>query len=132
MQVFAVPSAAPPAAAWALLSRPGRWQEWAPHIRGAWGLGEPVVREGARGAARLLGVVPVPAVITSVHEGTSWTWRVGGVVDMDHRVAPRVGGCEIVVTLEAPGPLEAALGATYGPVVRLLIGRLARVAARQA
>ena len=49
-----------PETAWALLACPTRWKEWAPHVRGAWGLGWPQVREGAVGAVRLFGVVPVP------------------------------------------------------------------------
>ncbi len=121
-------SAAEPAAAWALLARPARWHEWAPHVRGAWGLGEPEVRVGARGAARLLGVVPVPAVVTAKEEGRSWTWRVGPV-DMVHLVDREPGGCSVGLDLHAPGPVEAVLARTYGPVVRLLLVRLARRAA---
>jgi hypothetical protein len=115
-------------AAWALLAQPGRWHEWAPHVRGAWGLGAPEVRRGAVGAVRLLGVVPVPARIVDVVPNRSWSWRVGGVL-MDHRVTPRVGGgCVIGVDLAARAPLEAVLGASYGPVVAALVVRLARVA----
>jgi hypothetical protein len=47
------------ATAWALLARPDRWHEWAPHLRGAWGLSDPATGEvepGRRGAVRLLGV----------------------------------------------------------------------------
>jgi hypothetical protein len=50
---------APPERAWELVSRPDRWSSWAPHIRGAWGLGSPQVEAGARGAARPFGIVPV-------------------------------------------------------------------------
>jgi hypothetical protein len=123
-------SAAAPADAWSLVARPARWHEWAPHLRGAWGLGDGEVAVGARGAARLLGVVPVPAQIVAKEPGRSWTWRVGGVVEMDHRVERRAGGCIVAVTIAAPGPLEAGLGVSYGPVVALLVRRLARVAAR--
>lgn len=129
------PSAAPPAEAWALIARPGRWAQWSPHVRGAWGLAGPdgTVREGARGAARLLGVVPVPAVITTVRPGRSWTWRVAGTVTMDHVVEPGPdGGSLVTVTLAAPPPLEAALARTYGPLVGVLVRRLARVAAEAA
>ena len=118
-----------PADAWALLARPGRWHEWAPHVRGAWGLGSPEVEEGARGAARLLGVVPVPAVVVAKRAGRSWTWRVGPVL-MAHRVAPRTSGCEVAVDLSAPAPLEAALARTYGPLVARLVRNLARKAER--
>ena len=111
-------------AAWALLAQPRRWHEWAPHVRGAWGLGDDEVRAGARGAARLLGVVPVPAVVTDKQEGRSWTWRVGPV-DMVHAVRPDDGGCEVAVELHAPAPVEALLARTYGPLCGVLVQRLA-------
>jgi hypothetical protein len=128
MRTFAAMTDAPPAAAWALLAEPGRWHEWAPHIRGAWGLGAPEVRTGARGAVRLASAVPVPARVTSVDPGRAWTWRVG-VVDMTHRVEARASGSLVAVDLRAPGPLEPALAAAYGPVITWTLRRLARRAA---
>ncbi|WP_205696056.1 SRPBCC family protein [Conexibacter sp. SYSU D00693] len=132
---YASAARADPAVAWSLIARPSRWPAWAPHLRGAWGLAgtDGWVREGARGAARLLGAVPVPARIVRVVDGTSWTWRVGGV-EMDHRVepaAPGEGGCVVAVTMSAPAPVELALRATYGPVVSLLVDHLARAAERE-
>ena len=125
-------SSAAPDDAWALMARPDRWSRWAPHLRGAWGLGAPEVRTGARGAARLLGVVPVPAKITGKAVGGPtrwWSWRVGPV-ELIHRVGPRAGGGSVVgVDLKAPPPIEAALRVSYGPVVALLVRNLARVAA---
>jgi len=122
-------SSAPPEAAWPLLAQPSLWHRWAPQLRGAWGLGEPEVVLGARGAARLLGVLPLPVQITAKEPGRSWAWRVSGVVDMDHRVEPRpAGGCAIVVTMAAPARAEAALRVTYGPLVAVIVRRLARVA----
>ncbi len=119
-------SSADPATAWALLARPGRWHEWAPHVRGARGLGEPEVRAGARGVVRLLGLVPVPATI--LERGVrSWRWRVAGV-ELEHRVQAREDGCEIVLVIEAPAAAEAVLRVTYGPLVGLLVRNLARAA----
>jgi hypothetical protein len=127
---YASTSTGRPAEAWALLSRPARWHEWSPHVRGAWGLGDGEVRAGARGAARVLGVVPVPAVVTGVDAPRAWTWRVGPV-ELGHEVrALGDGGCEVATTLRAPHALEAVLAVTYGPVVALLMRNLARVAAR--
>ncbi len=96
-------------------------------MRGAWGLGDPEVTEGARGAARLLGVVPVPARVTDVSPGSSWSWRVGGV-DIHHLVRPRRAGSVITMEMRAPAPVEALLRVTYGPLVNRLVRRLARVA----
>lgn len=133
MARYATRTSASPATAWALLARPARWPEWAPHVRGAWGLGAPEVQEGRRGAARLLGVLPVPARITSVDPGRSWAWRVGAgpaAFEMDHVLEPlEGGGSEVAVVLRARGPAQAALDATYGPLVRRLVARLGRVAA---
>lgn len=128
MLVYRAHSRAEPEVAWKLVAQPSRWHEWAPHLRGAWGLGEPEVRAGARGAARLLGLVPIPAVVTE--KGVRcWRWRVGPV-ELEHRVETRDPGCDVVVTLEAPGALERVLSVTYGPVVALLVRNLARVAAQ--
>ncbi len=129
MLSYRAQSSASPAAAWALIARPARWSDWAPHLRGAWGLGDPEVRNGSRGAARLLGAVPVPATIIAKTEGESWTWRVGPVT-MVHAVRPIAAGCEVVVEMRASRALEAALAITYGPLVAALVRRLAAVAAR--
>jgi hypothetical protein len=117
-------SDAPATELWPLLARPERWPEWAPHVRGAWGLGSPEVERGARGAARLLGVVPVPATIVRKRAGRSWAWRVGPV-EMDHRLVPRRRGTDVEVTVKAPAPLELALKAAYGPLMKLALRRLA-------
>jgi hypothetical protein len=128
MRTWSADSAAPPGAAWALLSRPEAWPVWAPHVRGAWGLGDGEVREGAWGAARLFGVLPVPAHITSKGE-RSWTWRVG-VVDMTHRVEARSRGSRVAIDLRAPAAIEPVVAAAYGPVIALTLRRLARIAER--
>ena len=112
-----------PTRAWELISRPQEWSSWAPHVRGAWGLGENEVRVGARGYARLLGVVPIPATITAVDPGRSWTWQVGPV-EMVHRVDQAADGCTVAVEISAPAPIEAALRIGYRPLVDLLLSRL--------
>jgi hypothetical protein len=127
MLTYSAPSEAPMARAWALMARPARWHEWAPHVRGAWGLGDPEVEDGRRGAVQLLGAVPVPARITAKRDGRMWAWRVGPV-ELVHRVEPRGRGSLVAVDLSAPAPIEAALRASYGPLVAMLMRRLARVA----
>ena len=112
-----------PARAWELIARPQEWSRWAPHVRGAWGLGDGEVRVGARGYARLLGVVPIPAQITAVDPGRSWIWQVGPA-EMVHRVDPTAEGCTVAVEISAPAPIEAALRIGYRPLVELLLGRL--------
>lgn len=124
-------SGASAAEAWELLAQPDRWHEWAPHVRGAWGLGEPEVEEGRRGFARLAGVIPVPARIIEVVPGSSWSWEVGPA-RMDHRVEASGSGCLVAVDIEAPAPLEAALRSFYKPLVDRLLARLAERAAGRA
>lgn len=128
MLSYEAESRAPAEQVWPLLARPGRWHEWAPHIRGASGLGDGEVEPGRKGAARLMGVVPVPVEITGKDEGRSWSWKVGPMT-LVHRVRPRTDGtCIVGVDIHAPAPLEPALAATYGPVVDLLVHHLARTA----
>ncbi|WP_026910031.1 SRPBCC family protein [Patulibacter minatonensis] len=111
-------SSASPAAVWSLLARPDRWHEWAWHVRGAWGLGSPEVRPGARGAVRLLGALPVPVRIVAVDPGRSWSWRTGGVT-FHHRVDARTGGGSVVgIDIDAVRPVLAVLRRTYGPWCR--------------
>ena len=127
MLTYSARSDAAPERAWDLVARPDRWSQWAPHVRGAWGLGGDEVREGAMGAARLFGVLPVPARIVARSE-RAWTWRVG-LVEMTHRVDPRIdGGSTVSIDLRAPGPLEAPIAAAYGPVIAYTLERLAHVA----
>ncbi len=78
-RVYAADSPGTPEEAWSLMARPSRWAEWAPHVRGAWNLGAPEVETGKVGAAKLMGLVPVPAKITAKQagrcgRGTSGRW----------------------------------------------------------
>ncbi len=129
MLTYRAPSQASAATAWELFARPSRWSEWAPHVRGAWGLGDPEVEPGRRGAVRLLGALPVPAHVKAKRTGRSWSWKVGPV-EMVHRVEKLPDGCMVALDVLAPGPLEAVIRRTYGPVIRLMLRNLARVAAR--
>ncbi|MGK2937371.1 MAG: SRPBCC family protein [Solirubrobacteraceae bacterium] len=58
MLTYEAASPAPAEQAWPLLARPNRWHEWAPHVRGASGVGDDEVQPGRRGAAMLMGVRP--------------------------------------------------------------------------
>ena len=106
------------------MARPEQWARWAPHVRGGRGLGEPEVRAGARGAAMLLGVLPVPARILGKEAGRSWSWLVGPLT-IEHRVEPIEHGCEIVFEAGAARDLRVVT-ALYAPVMHLMAARLAR------
>lgn len=117
---------APATRAWEHIARPRLWPGWAPHLRGAWGLGDPEVEPGRWGAVRLAGVLPVPARIVAKAPGRSWTWVVGPY-EMEHRIEGLEGGCVAVIEIRAHPALERILAATYGPIVALLLRRLAAV-----
>jgi hypothetical protein len=121
-------TSAPPEDVWPVMARPSEWSRWAPHIRGAWGLGDPEVEEGKVGLVRLGGVIPVPARITAVEPGRSWTWFVPTFF-LRHEVVAAAGGSEVALELWAPGVLEPAAAGTYGRVFPALLGRLAEQAA---
>jgi hypothetical protein len=113
---------------WPLLAEPRRWSTWAPHIRGAIGLGSPEVQLGRRGVAIVLPGVLVPVRVSAKTEGRSWDWRTGPT-RFRHRVEPRGTGSLITLELVAPPGIEGILALTYGPLIRLVIARLATVAA---
>ena len=130
MLTYEARSAAPARTVWRYMARPALWSSWAPHLRGAWGLGDPEVEPGSGGAARVRGDLPVPARILAKDPGRSWSWRVGPAT-LHHRVEPAGdGGSLVAVDIEAAAPVEAALAVTYGPLVALLVRNLARVAVR--
>lgn len=118
-----------PERAWQLYAQPEEWPSWAPLLRGASGLtgyrGE--VRAGARGLVWVLGVAPLPAKITWVDRGHSWSWRVGPI-DMDHVVEPRDdGGCRVALVFRGPALLEKLIATVYGAPARLLLRNMGRV-----
>lgn len=82
------------------------------------------MRAGARGAAMLLGVLPVPAKILHKEAGRSWSWLVGPLT-IEHRVEPVDQGCEIVFEGGAARNLRV-VATLYAPVMHLMAARLAR------
>jgi hypothetical protein len=75
-------------------------------------------------------VAVLPAAITAVDPGRSWSWRVATIA-MDHVVTPTSGGgCEIALHMRATPPLELALRVGYAPVATVMLGRLARLSER--
>ena len=122
-------SDASPEAVWSLLSEPKRWSSWAPHIRGAIGLGSPEVRLGRRGVALVLPGLVVPVRVSAKVDGRSWDWTTGPM-RFRHAVEPRAGGCLITLEVTGPSGLEQVVAGVYGPLIRLVLRRLARVAAQ--
>ncbi len=130
MKVPAVETTAAPERVWELISRPARWQEWSPYVGGGGGLGSPEVVAGSHGSVVLKGGVRLPARITEVRHGESWTWESMGL-RIRHGVAPRAGGgATIEHEVEATSLLTRPLALGYVPVVALIARNIARVAER--
>lgn len=131
MLIYSAASTGSPGAAWRLIAEPAQWHRWAPHIRGATGLGAPEVEAGCSGLVLLMPALPVPAHITDKRTGHWWDWRVGPV-EMRHRVEATPTGCTVCIELAAAAPVELAMRVSYGPVIRLVVRNLARIAAQPA
>ena len=107
------------------------WRRWSPHVRGAWGLGDPEVRRGAGGAARLLGVVPSRRADHGQARGPllDLARRRRGDGRTASSRAP-AAAATVAIDLSAPGPLEPALALAYGPLIEVSLHRLAQEAER--
>lgn len=116
---------------WELIATPGRWREWSPHVVGAEGLGAATVKAGAEGHVVLRGGLRLPARISTVEPGRSWTWQVGGIHVL-HGVGPRVGGSRIRLEVTGSSRPWSAAALAYLPAVALIARNIARVAERQA
>jgi hypothetical protein len=120
---------ASPEELWALVARPGQWHRWSPYVKGAEGLGSPEVEEGAHGKVLLKGGLRLSARITEVIAGSSWTWRVGGIV-VHHIVSPAPGGSRLEMPVEAGSKPWTPAALAYAPIVGLIARRIAQVAER--
>lgn len=117
----------PPEELWPLVAQPGRWHEWAWHLRGATGLGSVEVLPHRTGVVWVAGLVPVPVTVSEVDRPRRWAWR-AGPIRVDHEVQAHDGGSRVAFTLRAPGPVEALLRPVYGPVMRSAARRLGTTA----
>lgn len=118
---------AAPERLWELVARPELWHRWSPYVRGAEGLGSPEVEQGARGKVVLRGGISLPAEVTEVTPGRSWSWQVGGIV-VHHIVTATPSGSRLEMPVESEGRLWAPAALAYAPVVDLIARRIARVA----
>ncbi|HSJ18179.1 MAG TPA: SRPBCC family protein [Solirubrobacterales bacterium] len=130
MRVRAVQCRAPVEVVWGLLARPDRWTEWSPHVRGAEGLGSPEVVAGASGHVVLRGGIRLPAQITEVEPGRSWSWEVGGL-RVRHAVRTADGGSLIEHTVGGAAGIWSVAALAYAPIVGLIARNIARVAERR-
>jgi len=125
----AITCAAPAETLWALVARPELWSRWSPHVRGAEGLGSPEVQAGAKGKVILAGGLRLPAEITEVLPGHSWSWQVGGIL-VDHVVSEAPGGSTLSMPVRPARGLWKPTALAYAPVVGLIAHRIVQIAER--
>jgi uncharacterized protein YndB with AHSA1/START domain len=90
--------AAPPEAAWELLTDLDAWPLWGPSIKGA--ELDPPYQEltlHATGVVQTSLVVKVPFVVTDFDAGRQWAWKVAGIPATGHRVDPVDGGSRVAM-----------------------------------
>jgi hypothetical protein len=99
------PMAAPPAAAWDVLTDLEAWPLWGPTVQRA-ELAEPgPLRLGSRGRVWTPIGVPLPFEITEFDAGHVWAWKVAGVPATRHSVEKWVGGCRVVFEVPIWAPV---------------------------
>ncbi len=112
---------APPAAAWAVISRYEHWPTWGPSVAAV----DPVrgdVTAGATGHVRGPVGPWIPFRVDEVDPGRRWTWHVAGIPATGHRVeADGPEACRVVFEV----PVWAL---PYAVVCRLAINRIAGLA----
>jgi uncharacterized protein YndB with AHSA1/START domain len=118
--------AAPPDAAWDLLTDTTRWTAWGPSIAEVRS-STSVVELGTTGRIRPLLGPWVPFRVTSVDPGRRWAWRVAGLPATGHRVEPvttsrSATGDRCRVVFEVP-----VLAAPYAAVCALALRRIERL-----
>jgi uncharacterized protein YndB with AHSA1/START domain len=93
--------AAPPEAAWELLTDLDAWPQWGPSIKGAeLDPPHPELAPHATGVVLTSLGVKLPFEITDFDPGRHWAWKVAGIPATGHRVDPAEGGAR--VTMDVP------------------------------
>jgi hypothetical protein len=111
--------AAPPAAAWQVLTDTRTWPDWGPTIAEVVA-SDLVLTPTTTGQVRPPLGPWLPFRVTHFDPGHRWVWRVAGIPATGHRVEPIPGGCRVV--FEVPLPVAA-----YAAVCRIALGRIARL-----
>jgi len=111
--------AAPPEAAWELLSSTRTWPLWGPSVVAV----EPAdatIHTGMRGRVRTPVGVWLPFRITSCDPPRAWGWSVGPIPATSHTVDAVPGGCRIGFAVALPA-------LPYLVVCRVALGRIAEL-----
>jgi uncharacterized protein YndB with AHSA1/START domain len=113
--------AAPPEAAWRLLTDLDAWPQWGPTLKSA-ELDQPFeeLTLHATGRVQTPVGVTVPFEVTEFDPGRHWAWKVAGVPATGHRVDPADGGARVAMDV----PLWAA---AYLTVCALALRRIEKL-----
>jgi hypothetical protein len=87
--------AAPPRAAWDVLTDLDAWPQWGPTVMGAELDGPGPLRLGSRGRVWTPVGVPLPFEVIEFDDGHAWAWKVAGVSATRHTVDAFNGGCRV-------------------------------------
>ncbi|MET0473965.1 MAG: SRPBCC family protein [Mycobacterium sp.] len=97
--------AAPPAAAWAVLTDLDAWPSWGPTVQRAELSGPGPLRLGSRGRVWTPVGVPLPFEITEFDDGHGWAWKVAGVSATRHTVEQSGAGCRVTFGVPVWAPV---------------------------
>lgn len=114
--------AAPPEAAWNVLTDLGAWPQWGPTVQRAELFDPGPLRLGSRGRVWTPVGIPLPFEITEFDAGHVWAWKVAGVSATRHTVTAWDGGCRVTFSV----PIWAAV---YLSVCALGLKRIEDLAA---
>lgn len=101
--------AAPPEAAWRLLTDLDAWPKWGPTVMRADLTDRGGLRLGARGKVWTPVGVPLPFEIVEYDEGRAWAWKVAGVRATRHEVTPTPVGCRVAFGVPVWAPAYLAV-----------------------
>lgn len=113
--------AAPPDAAWRVLTDLDMWPQWGPTVQGAELNEAGPLRLGSTGKVLTPVGLSLPFTITEFDEGRHWAWRVAGVPATKHGVLPDAAGCRVWFSVPVWAP-------PYLTVCALALKRIDRLA----
>ena len=87
--------AAPPRAAWDVITDLTAWPQWGPTVQGAELAEAGPLRRGSRGRVWTPVGIPLPFEITEFDDGHAWAWKVAGIPATRHSVEKADGGCRV-------------------------------------
>lgn len=101
--------AAPPEAAWRVLTDLDAWPQWGPTVQRAELAVPGPLRVGSRGKVWTPVGVALPFEITEFDDGHAWAWKIAGVPATRHAVESHSGGCRVAFGVPIWAPVYLAV-----------------------